>query len=67
MALDIERRIGNEILRKIRSLQLPLELDEITEGRGNCFPLAILAQCRRPKIFQHLDESMKYLAHEAAG
>ena len=64
MALDIERRIGNEILRKIRSLQLPLELDEITEGRGNCFPLAILAQCRRPKIFQRLDESMKYLAHQ---
>ena len=64
MALDIERRIGNEILRKIRSLQLPLELDEITEGRGNCFPLAILAQCRRPEIFKDLDESMKYLIYQ---
>ena len=64
MALDIERRIGNEILRKIRSLTLPLELDEITEGRGNCFPLAILAQCRRPEIFKDLDESMKYLIYQ---
>ena len=64
MASDTEIRIGNEIEQKIRSLQLPLKLDEITEGRGNCFPLAILAQCRRPRIFQHLDESMKYLVHQ---
>ena len=64
MALDIERRIGNEILRKIRSLRLPLELDEITEGRGNCFPLAILAQCRRPGIYKHLNGSIKVLVYK---
>ena len=61
MASDIEKRIGLEILRKIQSLQLPLKLDDITEGRGNCFPLAILAQCRRPEIFKQLDESMHYI------
>ena len=61
MASDIEKRIGLEILRKIQSLQLPLKLDDITQGRGNCFTLAILAQCRRPEIFQQLDGSMQYI------
>ena len=49
-----EKRIANEIMMVVRRLQLPLKLDEITEGRGNCFPLAILAQCRRIEIFRGL-------------
>ena len=64
MASDIEKRIGLEILRKIQSLQLPLKLDDITEGRGNCFPLAILAQCRRPEIFNQFDGSMQHLIYQ---
>ena len=64
MASDIEKRIGLEILRSIQSLQLPLKLDEITEGRGNCFPLAILAQCRRSEIFNQLDGSMQHLIYQ---
>ena len=49
-----EKRIANKIMMVVRRLQLPLKLDEITEGRGNCFPLAILAQCRRIEIFRAL-------------
>ena len=59
-----ERRIALEIMKRVRKLNLPLKLDEITEGRGNCFPLAILAQCRRPGIYQHLDSSLKLLAYK---
>ena len=62
MESDNERRIGLEIQKKIRSLQLPLKLDEITEGRGNCFPLAIIAQLHRPNVFQSLSESIQILA-----
>ena len=54
MATQDEQRIAHEIMMIVRRLQLPLKLDEITEGRGNCFPLAILAQCRRPEIFRGL-------------
>jgi hypothetical protein len=54
MATQDEKRIANEIMMIVRRLQLPLKLDEITEGRGNCFPLAILAQCRRLEIFRGL-------------
>ena len=55
MAKQDERRIALEIMKKVRRLNLPLKLDEITEGRGNCFPLSVLAQCRRPEIFRQLN------------
>ena len=55
MAKQDERRIALEIMKKVRKLDLPLKLDEITEGRGNCFPLSVLAQCRRLEIFRQLD------------
>ena len=29
---------------------VPLKLDNYTEGHGNCFPNAIVKQCRRPEI-----------------
>ena len=38
--------------------------EEITEGRGNCFPLAILAQCRRVEVFRELDGSIQNLIQQ---
>ena len=54
-----EERIAAEIMKTVRRLELPLELDEITEGRGNCFPLSILAQGRRPEIFREMSEPIQ--------
>ena len=54
MASQTELSISSEIMKTVRRLQLPLKLDEITEGRGNCFPLSILAQGRRSEIFSGL-------------
>ena len=34
----------------IRRCNLELKLDNNTEGYGNCFPNAIIQQCRRPEI-----------------
>ena len=34
----------------IQRCHLPLKLDNNTEGYGNCFPNAIVQQCRRPEI-----------------
>ena len=48
MATADEIRVAHEIMKAARRLQLPLKLDEMTEGRGNCFTLSVLAQCRRP-------------------
>ena len=44
-----DERIAAEIMKTVIKLELPLSLDEITERRGNCFPLWILAQCRNEK------------------
>ena len=59
--LQIERRIADEIMETVNRLQLPLILDQLTEGRGNCFPIAILQQCRRPEINQQLKPVPKML------
>ena len=64
MATADEIRIAHEIMKAVRRLQLPLKLDEITEGRGNCFPLSVLAQCRRQEIFQHLTTPIRGLIQQ---
>jgi hypothetical protein len=35
-------------METVHSHQLPLKLDQLTEGLGNCFPLVVIQQCRRP-------------------
>ena len=64
MATEDELRIAQEIMKTVRRLQLPLQLDEITEGRGNCFPLSVLAQCRRQEIKQHLTDPIRSLMEQ---
>ena len=64
MALQTEQRIATEIMKKVRSLDLPLKLDEITEGRGNCFPLAILAQGRRLEVLRNLNASTQNILQQ---
>ena len=64
MALQTEQRIATEIMKKVRRLDLPLKLDEITEGRGNCFPLAILAQGRRIEIKRNLSSIIQNIMQQ---
>ena len=59
MDTEDEERMALEIMKTVRILQLPFKLDHITEGRGNCFPLAIQAQCRRPEISKELSTHKK--------
>jgi hypothetical protein len=42
-------------------LGLPFKLDQLTEGLGNCFPVAIIQQLRRPEIFSQLNLTDKML------
>ena len=64
MATEDEERIALEIMKTVRRLQLPFKLDEITEGKGNCFPLAIQAQCRRPEIMKELKNNQKEIIRQ---
>ena len=64
MATEDELKIAHEIMKTVRRLQLPLRLDEITEGRGNCFPLSVLSQCRRQEIKQQLHEPVRSLMEQ---
>ena len=40
----------DELTSTIQKCNIQLKLDNNTEGYGNCFPNAILQQCRRPEI-----------------
>ena len=51
-----EEKIAAEIMKTVRRLELTLKLDEITEGKGNCFLLSILAQVRRTEIFPEMSK-----------
>ena len=64
MEESIEQRIANDIMISVRRLHLPLKLDELTEGKGDCFPLAVLAQCRRTGVFRDLNDYVKSIINE---
>ena len=64
---QIERKIANEIMDTINRLQLPFKLDQLTEGLGNCFPIAIIQQLRRPEILSQLRSAPKRLIRTPNG
>ena len=64
---QIERSIANEIMATVHRLQLPFKLDQLTEGLGNCFPIAIIQQLQRPEIFSQLRPAPKRLVRHNAG
>ena len=47
----------DELTSTIRRCNLQLKLDNATEGYGNCFPNAIVQQCRRPEIRKWLQKN----------
>ena len=48
-------------MESVMRLGLPFKLDQLTEGLGNCFPVAISQQLRRPEIFSQLNLTNKML------
>ena len=65
--LHIEKIIANEIMDTVHRLELPLKLDQLTEGRGNCFPIAIMQQLKRPEIFSQMRAKPKRLVTNKGG
>ena len=59
--LKVERMIADEIMETVNRLQLPFVLDQLTEGRGNCFPIAVIQQCQRPEINKQLKSVTKMI------
>ena len=57
-------RIGKEIMMMVKKLELPYQMDEVTLGDGNCFPLAILQQCNRQDIKKSLACSIKSIIEQ---
>ena len=64
MSMEIEKKIADEIMNTVQRLRLPLIIDNLTEGKGDCFPLAVIAQCRRPEIFSRLDVQVQNIINQ---
>ena len=62
--MQVERNIAIEIMDIVNQRGLPLILDKLTEGKGNCFPIAILHQCKRPEIVDELPIPIKSIVKE---
>ena len=60
----IEREIANEIIAQIRKKGLDYKLDDLTRGRGDCFPIAILQQCRRNEIKKDISPLIQFAAEK---
>ena len=54
-------------METVHRLQLPFKLDQLTEGRGNCFPISIIQQCRRPEISSYLRPALKHIGNLRTG
>ena len=67
IAVQPEQKIADEIMQTVTSLELPLKLDQLTEGLGNCFPIAITQQCKRPEINNEIKLALRMaLRHHRA-
>ena len=62
--MEVGAKIGHEIMMTVRKLGLPYRMDDVTEGRGNCFPLAVLQQCKREEIRSNLDISTRQITDQ---
>jgi hypothetical protein len=54
-------------METIHRLQLPFKLDQLTEGLGNCFPIAIIQQLQRPEILSQLRPAPRRLVRNQTG
>ena len=54
-------------MQHVHQLDLPFKLDQLTEGQGNCFPIAVVQQCRRPDILQTLTPNIQQIVKNENG
>ena len=54
-------------MQTVRKLGLPFKLDQLTEGLGNCFPIAIIQQLRRPEISTQLNRVTTQITKQKTG
>ena len=59
MEENIEEKIAREIMQTVKRLNLPYTLDKLTEGKGDCFTLAIIAQGKRTEIYKNLSSTIQ--------
>ena len=64
LKMESGTKIGHEIMCAVKMLSLPYRIDDVTLADGNCFPHAILQQCRRQEIRGSLTKISKNITEQ---
>ena len=59
-----ERKWADLIMGHVRSNNLPLHLDRLTRGEGNCFMIAVMQQLQQNDVYRNCRKDVQDLADE---
>ena len=55
----MERELADKIMKNLKEKGLNFKLDDLTQGKGSCFMIAILQQMKREDVQEYLSEEQK--------
>ena len=55
----MERELADKIMTNLKKKGLNFKLDDLTQGKGNCFMVSILQQMKRKDVQEYLSEEQK--------
>ena len=59
---EVERKMADRIQESCQRLDLPMKLDRLTKGEGNCFMVCVLQQLKSSDVYSNLSDDLKRLA-----
>ena len=55
----MERELADKILTNLKRKGVSVRLDDLTQGKGSCFMIAILQQMKRQDVLEHLNDEQR--------
>ena len=55
----MERELADKILTNLKRKGVNVRLDDLTQGKGSCFMIAILQQMKRQDVLKHLNDEQR--------
>ena len=55
----MERELADKILTNLKKKGVNVRLDDLTQGKGSCFMIAILQQMKRQDVLEHLNDEQR--------
>ena len=56
---EMERELADKIVTNVQKKGFNVKLDDLTQGKGSCFMVAVLQQMKRPDVREYLNEEQR--------